>query len=66
MSRKNFIAIAAQIRRTITDIRALDVSDITKQAQLEGTFRTVEGLCCVFSDQNPGFDSARFLNACGM
>lgn len=58
MSRKDFVAIAAEIQRLADEADTPD-----KRAML---VRTAERLCVVFADLNGRFDSGRFLQACGM
>lgn len=58
MSRKHYVAIAAMIRRRVDADATVGGHSITREI--------AEGLADVFADDNPRFDRARFLTACGI
>lgn len=58
MSRRDFVAIAAEFRNLA------DEADTPEKREM--LVRTAERMCVVFSDLNGRFDRARFLTACGM
>lgn len=58
VSKKHFEAIAAELRAAIE----LD----SKAAARQSVERVAEGLSNIFARENPRFDRARFLKACGL
>lgn len=70
MTRKDYVNIAAAILATQTRIRnehAIVAGAIEERGmeQLRGVRRTAAHLCEFLADDNPRFDKARFLTACG-
>jgi hypothetical protein len=59
MTKKHFIAIAADIRENLT----MSERDESEVFGIESQARS---LCDVFATFNPAFDRARFLAACGV
>lgn len=66
MSRKHFIAIAANIRNQVEATRAAKYSDVDKATILGTVSDIANNLCRVFADANPAFNRGRFLAACGL
>ncbi|MFL6728096.1 MAG: hypothetical protein ACJ8FS_16515 [Sphingomicrobium sp.] len=67
MTRKDYVNIAAAILATQTRIKGdlmLSSSEEMRQ-QLRGVRRTAAQLCDHLADDNPRFDPAQFLKACG-
>lgn len=64
MSKKHFIAIAATIRIQLENI-GTDGGPYAP-AERSAVETTTRRLCDVFADENPRFDRARFLAACGI
>lgn len=62
MSRKHFVMVAARIKRTL-DETANGVNPAAERSVL--TF-LAWGLAQDFAAENPRFDRARFLKACGL
>lgn len=58
VNKKHFKAIAAELRAAIE----LDSNPAAQQA----VERVAEGLSNIFARENPRFDRARFLKACGL
>lgn len=58
VSKKHFEAIAAELHAA----RKLDSNPPARQA----VERVAEGLANIFARENPRFDRARFLKACGL
>lgn len=58
ISKKHFEEIAAELRAA----RELDSNPAARQA----VERVAEGLAKIFAGENPRFDRARFLKACGL
>ena len=69
MTRKDYINIAAAILATQTRIKAeyegLDRMGRAMHFATVGVRRTAEHLAEFLADDNPRFDKARFLTACG-
>jgi len=71
MTRKDYVNIAAAILATQTGIRNNVGSDpavpyeIEREAQLRGVRRAAAHICDFLADDNPRFDPAQFLKACG-
>lgn len=58
VSKKHFEAIAAELRAALE----LDSNPAARQS----VERVAEGLSNIFARENPRFDRARFLKACGL
>lgn len=58
MTKKHFIAIAAEIRQALRE--SCDVSESY------GIEKMAIRLCTTFKSANPNFDRSRFLAACGV
>jgi hypothetical protein len=65
MSKKHFIAIAATIRSQI-DSESHLIAGPRKTVRLETIAESANRLADVFANENPRFDRARFLAACGI
>jgi len=63
MSRKHFIALAAEFRAQVELLKG-DTLPVT--IALNATRQAIECVCRVAADANPNFDRARFLKACGI
>ena len=59
MTKKHFIAIAADIRANLA-MRERD------EGEIHGIEAQARSLCAVFAQFNPAFDRGRFLAACGV
>lgn len=58
MTKKHFIAIAADIRRELNRVAGAEACEALE--------RMARSLCAVFAQFNPAFDRGRFLAACGV
>lgn len=71
MTKKHFIAIAATIRAQLDGLNTEIIQNIDSDEnpacqQAETVEETARRLCDVFTNENPRFDRARFLAACGI
>lgn len=58
MSKKHYEALAAEIRKTLVDTKGLFEQQV-------GVEKLARGIAGVLAVENPRFDRARFLRACG-
>ncbi len=63
MSRKHFIALAAEFKAQL-DLLAGDTLPVT--IARNATRQAIDCVCRVAADANPNFDRARFYAACGL
>jgi hypothetical protein len=69
MTRKDYVAIAHAFALELTMRRALIPTDAAADAyyaKTSGLMRAAEIAADVFESDNPRFDRARFLTACGI
>lgn len=65
MSRKDYIAIAAQIATQVGEAIIADISPSERIIRIETLHQLTDRLCRTFASTNPRFDAARFASACG-
>ena len=71
-SKKHYQAVARKINRRIQELRhgidnfADPRSIMEYEAREEEVSAMAYGLASIFQDDNPNFDRARFLSACGV
>ena len=65
MSKKDYERIAAEVRRTIHAERLTSTASWA-HGMREGMFEFTGNLAQSFAEDNPRFDRARFLKACGI
>jgi hypothetical protein len=58
VSRKDYVAIAAAIKEVVDSTDNINIHD--------HLHHVVRNLCSVFAADNPHFDRARFIVACGL
>ena len=61
MTRKDYVAIAAELKRERFEVEAAMQTEAVNAID-----RVAIGLCGLMSMDNPRFDRARFLKACGI
>jgi hypothetical protein len=71
MTRKHFIAIAAIIKARFDEVDsqapgAADLDAGHDAGYLNALTETAENMADYFASENPNFDRARFLTACGL
>lgn len=66
MSRKDFVAIAAEFKKLVDSCPSLDFASVEDRVRYNVIKESAEALCRHFINANPRFDRARFLAACGI
>ena len=65
LSKKHFIAIAADIKSCVANIDPSPEYAVPRAAARAALYLLAEKLCDTFTAENAQFDRARFLKACG-
>lgn len=67
MTKKHFIAIAAEFKNSLDNARRMDGGPLVSVGRHgEVVIHTIHGFCNVAARFNPSFDRARFLKASGI